>query len=105
MPYSLVTESWQVQIRSLEEFWDSELPRFGEKGAKGWAHYVAEDEEVEMDYLLQQVGLPSKAPNVDETLKSFANNEVDRYMYIRWAKTEKELNTRCWFPIRTTGNE
>ncbi|KAG0277084.1 hypothetical protein BGZ95_006543 [Linnemannia exigua] len=102
MPSSLLSESWQVQIRSLEEFWDSELPRFGEKGAKGWAHYVTEDDEVEMEYLLQQVGLPSKAPNVDEMLKSFANNEVDRYVYTQWAKTEKELNTRCWFPIRTT---
>ncbi|KAF9084160.1 hypothetical protein BGX23_010773 [Mortierella sp. AD031] len=102
MPSSLVSESWQVQIRSLEEFWDSELPRFGEKGAKGWAHYVTEDDEVEMEYLLQQVGLPSKAPNIDEMLKSFADNEVDRYMYTRWAKTEKELNARFWFPIRTT---
>ncbi|KAF9285695.1 hypothetical protein BGZ88_009449 [Linnemannia elongata] len=102
MPSSLLSESWQVQIRSLEEFWDSELPRFGEKGAKGWAHYVTEDEEVEMEYLLQQTGLPSKAPNVDEMLKSFADNEVDRYVYTQWAKTEKELNARCWFPIRTT---
>ncbi|KAK3844755.1 MAG: NRDE-2, necessary for RNA interference-domain-containing protein [Linnemannia gamsii] len=102
MPSSLLSESWQIQIRSLEEFWDSELPRFGEKGAKGWAHYVTEDDEVEMEYLLQQVGLPSKASNIDEMLKSFANNEVDRYVYTQWAKTEKELNTRCWFPIRTT---
>ncbi|KAF9140954.1 hypothetical protein BGX30_005692 [Mortierella sp. GBA39] len=102
MPSSLLSESWLVQIRSLEEFWDSELPRFGEKGAKGWAHYVTEDDEVEMEYLLQQTGLPSNAPSVDEMLKSFANNEVDRYVYTQWAKTEKELNTRCWFPIRTT---
>ncbi|KAF8946659.1 hypothetical protein BGZ47_011731 [Haplosporangium gracile] len=102
IPSSLLSESWQVQIRSLEEFWDSELPRFGEKGAKGWAHYVTEDDEVEMEYLLQQTGLPSKAPNVDEMLKSFADNEVNRHVYTQWAKTEKELNTRCWFPIRTT---
>ncbi|KAF9128452.1 hypothetical protein BGW39_005046 [Mortierella sp. 14UC] len=102
IPSSLLSEPWQVQIRSLEEFWDSELPRFGEKGAKGWAHYVTEDDEVDMEYLLQQVGLPSKAPNVDEMLKSFADNEVDRYVYTQWAKTEKELNSRCWFPIRTT---
>ncbi|KAG0287406.1 hypothetical protein BGZ96_008662 [Linnemannia gamsii] len=102
MPSILLSESWQVQIRSLEEFWDSELPRFGEKAAKGWAHYVTEDDEVEMEYLLQQTGLPSKASNFDEMLKSFADNEVDRYVYTQWAKTEKELNTRCWFPIRTT---
>ncbi|KAF9932655.1 hypothetical protein FBU30_007652 [Linnemannia zychae] len=102
MPPSLLSESWKVQIRSLEEFWDSELPRFGEKGAKGWAHYVTEDDEVEMEYLLQLTGLSSKSQNVEEMLKSFADNDVDRYLYTQWAKTEKDLNARCWFPIRTT---
>ncbi|KAF9914211.1 hypothetical protein BX616_008751 [Lobosporangium transversale] len=102
MPPSLATESWRVQIRSLEEFWDSELPRFGEKDAKGWNHYVTEEDEVAVEGLLESVKLPSLNAPTDELIKAFADNNVDRYHYTRWASLERELSTLCWFPIRTT---
>jgi len=103
MPRSLLSEAWEIQIGSLGEFWDSELPRFGEKDAKGWSHYVTEDDEVVMDSQLEHIKLPPRdAPN-DELLKAFADNDMDRYQYGRWAKLEKELNRACWFPVRTTG--
>ncbi|KAF9962992.1 hypothetical protein BGZ70_007734 [Mortierella alpina] len=102
MPKSLLSEAWEIQIGSLGEFWDSELPRFGEKDAKGWSHYVTEDDEVAMESQLEHIKLPPRdAPN-DELLKAFADNDMDRYQYIRWAKLEKELNRACWFPVRTT---
>ncbi|KAG0208757.1 hypothetical protein BGX28_000378 [Mortierella sp. GBA30] len=102
MPSSLVSESWRVQIGSLGEFWDSELPRFGEKDAKGWSHYVTEEDEVTMESQLERTKLPAPdAPN-EELLKAFADDDMDRYQYSRWAKLEKDLNNLCWFPIRTT---
>ncbi|KAF9984571.1 hypothetical protein BGZ75_003870 [Mortierella antarctica] len=102
MPRSLLPEAWEIQVGSLGEFWDSELPRFGEKDAKGWSHYVTEEDEVAMESQLENIQLPPRdAPN-DELLKAFADNDVDRYQYGRWAKLEKELNRACWFPIRTT---
>ncbi|KAG0322542.1 hypothetical protein BGZ99_003258 [Dissophora globulifera] len=102
MPPSLEKESWEIQIGSLEEYWDSELPRFGEKDAKGWTHYVTEEDEVAMESQLEQTKLPSKEAPDMEFLRAFADNEVERYQYTRWAKFEKELDTLCWFPIRTT---
>ncbi|CAO3567664.1 unnamed protein product [Mortierella alpina] len=102
MPRSLLSEAWEIQTGSLGEFWDSELPRFGEKDAKGWSHYVTEDDEVVMESQLEHIKLPPRdAPN-DELLKAFADNDMDRYQHGRWAKLEKELNRACWFPVRTT---
>ncbi|KAG0356101.1 hypothetical protein BGZ54_000844 [Gamsiella multidivaricata] len=102
MPPSLTTESWEIQIGSLEEYWDSELPRFGEKDAKGWTHYVSEEDEVTMENQLDQTTLPKQDDLDEELLKAFADNDVDRYQYSRWATLEKDLNRLCWFPIRTT---
>ncbi|KAI1319785.1 hypothetical protein EDD11_003170 [Mortierella claussenii] len=102
MPPSLKTEPWKIQIGSLEEYWDSELPRFGEKDAKGWNHYVTEEEEVTMENQLDSVKLPSSSAPTNELIKAFADNDVDRYHYTRWAKLEKEISSLCWFPIRTT---
>jgi len=104
IPSSLTLEPWEIQIGSLEEYWDSELPRFGEKDAKGWTHYVTEEDEVAMENQMDQTKLPSQDAVDDALLKAFADNNVERYQYSRWAAQEKELNTACWFPIRTTGN-
>ncbi|KAF9438864.1 hypothetical protein BGZ76_003889 [Entomortierella beljakovae] len=102
MPPSLTTESLEIQIGSLEEYWDSELPRFGEKDAKGWNHYVTEEDEVAMENLLETAKLPSLDAPTGELIKAFAENNVERYNYSRWANMEKILDTICWFPIRTT---
>lgn len=104
IPSSLISEPWNIQIGSLEEYWDSELPRFGEKDAKGWTHYVTEEDEVAMENQMDQTKLPSRDAVDEELLKAFAVNDVERYQYSRWATLEKELDTACWFPIRTTGN-
>ncbi|KAG0052575.1 hypothetical protein BGZ83_002400 [Gryganskiella cystojenkinii] len=101
MPAGLENEPWYIQVGSLEEYWDSELPRFGEKDAKGWSHYVTEEEEVSMENLLEKVRLPGKDAPSDELMRAFADDDMDRYQYGRWAKIEKELNAMCWFPVRT----
>ncbi|KAF9182967.1 hypothetical protein BGZ51_004338 [Haplosporangium sp. Z 767] len=102
IPSSLASEPWHIQIGSLEEFWDSELPRFGEKDAKGWSHYVTVEDEVEMVNQFDTLTLPSMTAPHEELLEALAENNMDRYLYGRWAKIEKELNATCWFPIRTT---
>ncbi|KAF9584551.1 hypothetical protein BGW38_006059 [Lunasporangiospora selenospora] len=102
MPPSLMSEPWQVQIGSLEEYWDSELPRFGEKGAKGWAHYVTEEDEVAIENLLETTTLPAPRDEDDERLSALVGEDVDRYHFERWAHVEKELSSICWFPVRTT---
>ncbi|KAF9207642.1 hypothetical protein BGZ49_010829 [Haplosporangium sp. Z 27] len=102
MPLSLTSEPWEIQIGSLEEYWDSELPRFGEKDAKGWNHYVTEEDEVAVENLLDITKLPSMNAPTEELIKAFADNDVERYHYTRWATLEKTFNNICWFPIRTT---
>ncbi|GJJ73478.1 hypothetical protein EMPS_05836 [Entomortierella parvispora] len=102
MPAGLESEPWFIQIGSLEEYWDSELPRFGEKDAKGWSHYVTEEDEVNMENLLEKAKLPEKDAPSDELVRALAEDDMDRYQYGRWAKLEKGLNASCWFPIRTT---
>ena len=41
MPQTLYGLPLDTLLDSLEEFWESEVPRVGEEGAKGWAEWVS----------------------------------------------------------------
>ncbi|KAH7912572.1 NRDE-2, necessary for RNA interference-domain-containing protein [Hygrophoropsis aurantiaca] len=41
VPQSLYGLPLENQLESLEEFWESEVPRIGEPGAKGWASWLS----------------------------------------------------------------
>ncbi|KAL1304561.1 hypothetical protein AAFC00_003537 [Neodothiora populina] len=41
-PRALSLEDTKPALESFEEFWESEVPRFGEDGAQGWCNYSTE---------------------------------------------------------------
>ncbi|KAL6885075.1 NRDE-2, necessary for RNA interference domain-containing protein, partial [Trichoderma longibrachiatum] len=43
----LATENEQSALENFEEFWESEVPRIGDAGAKGWRHYVESGGDVD----------------------------------------------------------
>ncbi|KAG0224175.1 hypothetical protein BGW42_005299 [Actinomortierella wolfii] len=102
-PEGLHKEPLPIQMASMEEYWDSELPRFSESGAKGWAYYVAQEEEVEMNDMMSSIQLTQDTQQEDaEMIEAIANKDVDRQRYRQWARREQEWGRKYWFPIRTT---
>ncbi|KAF9159142.1 hypothetical protein DFQ26_006871 [Actinomortierella ambigua] len=102
-PDGLEAEPLPIQMASMEEFWDSELPRFSEMGAKGWAHYVSQEEEVEMNDTVGFIQLKNDAEREGaEMIEAIANKDVDRQRYRLWARREQDWSRKCWFPVRTT---
>lgn len=84
MPPELSTASFRIVLDELEEFWDSEVPRFGEEGAKGWKlWYSSKSGQVPP----ATVPLPSSRPDLDP--------------YRDWARQEALLDSLILLPSRT----
>lgn len=73
-----------TQLAKLQEFWDTELPRCGEPGAQGWAHWVSS-------------GCPQVASNSDKSQRSDIAGLEDSDPYSLWAQRERQGRT---FPNR-----
>ncbi|GAA5826903.1 hypothetical protein JCM11251_002152 [Rhodosporidiobolus azoricus] len=82
--------AWQDRLLSeFESFWDSEAPRIGEKGAKGWA-ITGEDD------------LPPEPPAADDTdVEPVLPQEVGARPHEKWAARER-LSSLNSLPARTT---
>ncbi|KAF9411003.1 hypothetical protein BGZ94_001464 [Podila epigama] len=103
MPEQLKNASLSSKIGTLAQFWESELPRFGEKSAMGWAHYMTEEGEVvPTDELLNSLRQSLEAETMDDLFKSFDEGDEQRSLLNQWAKTEKKINAAGWFPMRVT---
>ncbi|KAF9024678.1 hypothetical protein BGZ52_010549 [Haplosporangium bisporale] len=102
IPADLVDEPFDTRLGELEDYWDKEQPRFGEKDAKGWTHYFTAKEVADVEYLLDTVTLPVKDDPMDDLFRPFVEADKDRFEFGRWARMEKEVNAACWFPIRTS---
>ncbi|BFZ62077.1 hypothetical protein YB2330_003156 [Saitoella coloradoensis] len=72
-------------LGDFEEFWDSEVPRFGEQGAKGWRNFNDSSEE--------SLSLPDTGPPYAPEMHNIADD---------WSRHEAERAARCAFPARTT---
>lgn len=83
--YGLPTSSI---LDALEEFWESEVSRFGEPGAKGWAQWVSLGKKGETPALV------SKQPSSD-----------DSDPYRRWARTELHTDRASHIPSRATEDD
>ncbi|KAI4150849.1 MAG: hypothetical protein LQ340_003860 [Diploschistes diacapsis] len=78
--------SIEMVKKSLEEFWDAEVPRIGEPGALGWATYsLHQQEALELE--------PSQQGSI-ETTSNLEN----------WEETEARQSMQCVMPARTTDN-
>ncbi|KAK4197437.1 NRDE-2, necessary for RNA interference-domain-containing protein [Triangularia verruculosa] len=73
----------------FEEFWESEVSRFGEEGAKGWAHFVASGG----DELPPDPKFDGRDGNVD------VGDYKDPYQL--WVATEKKRAEQSRMPART----
>lgn len=88
VPQSLVGQSPEVLLDSLEEFWESENPRFGEFEAKGWGNWVASGSP---EYLSTPLPSSSLAPSL-----SLSNP------FQSWASEESDSDQRLTMPTRST---
>jgi len=87
VPQFPVGQSLEARLDSLEEFWESEHPRFGESGAKGWGNWVASDNPEYVGAPLESSSLvPS--PSVSDPFQ-------------RWAAEEGDSDLRLTMPTRS----
>ncbi|KAJ3012516.1 hypothetical protein HKX48_006248 [Thoreauomyces humboldtii] len=78
-PPAFTTQSYEQRMGMFEGFWDSELPRFGEEGALGWASSLMQDPS-SMDFSCLPEGDftignadPISAFHREETIREFHN--------------------------------
>lgn len=84
IPPELSTAPFHVLLDELEAFWDSEVPRLGEEGAKGWKLWYS-SKTVQIPPA--SVPLPSSRPDLDP--------------YRDWARQEALLDSLILLPSRT----
>ncbi|RMZ68625.1 hypothetical protein GMOD_00008351 [Pyrenophora seminiperda CCB06] len=50
LEFHLMRPEGDASMEAFESFWDSEVPRIGEPGAKGWNHYSPSDDATPADF-------------------------------------------------------
>lgn len=88
-PPSILGAAFESQLPSLEEFWDSEVPRVGEAHARGWAASMSD----------ASPDLPS-APAPDPTVARQTSEASDPYQ--RWYEDERRRDAQGHRPLRTS---
>lgn len=73
-------------ISSFRDFWESEVPRIGEDGAKGWCHFTDAEDMADLPEAKSEV-----APAVPET----------KDVYKAWASVEMQRARSAALPART----
>ncbi|KAF9229150.1 hypothetical protein BS17DRAFT_771093 [Gyrodon lividus] len=86
VPQSLYGLPVETQLESLEEFWDSEIPRVGESDAKGWSAWVSS-------------GRPEAAPANATIYVDTDTTSTDPF--IRWHNDETHADRLYWIPVRS----
>lgn len=73
-------------MSSFRDFWESEVPRIGEDGAKGWRHFTEAEEMADLP----------------ETKTEATPSEPDtKDVYKAWAAVEKQRSHNATLPART----
>ncbi|KAG1757705.1 NRDE-2, necessary for RNA interference-domain-containing protein [Suillus lakei] len=88
VPQSLYGLPLESQLESLEEFWESEVPRAGEPGAKGWGDWIS-------------CGRPD---NSGSPLKSVPQMDVynqSKDPYVQWYYDESRADRTSRVPARS----
>ncbi|KAG2369454.1 NRDE-2, necessary for RNA interference-domain-containing protein [Suillus spraguei] len=88
VPQSLYGLPLESQVESLEEFWESEVPRAGEPGAKGWGNWISSGRP-------DNSGSPLKAvPQMDVDIQS-------KDPYVQWHYEESHADRTSRVPARS----
>ncbi|KIK82299.1 hypothetical protein PAXRUDRAFT_832295 [Paxillus rubicundulus Ve08.2h10] len=86
VPQSLYGLPVETQLESLEEFWDSEVPRVGESDARGWSAWVSS-------------GRPEAIPTSGTAHMDTDTTSIDHF--IRWHNDETRADRLSWIPTRS----
>lgn len=88
MPQSLLGQSPEALLDSLEEFWESEHSRFGEAEAKGWGNWLAGNSENASKPFPSSSLVPSVS--VSDPFQSWATEESDSDLRLTIPKRSTE---------------
>ncbi|KAF9244578.1 NRDE-2, necessary for RNA interference-domain-containing protein [Melanogaster broomeanus] len=86
VPQSLYGLPVEMQLESLEEFWDSEVPRVGEPDSKGWSGWMSS-------------GRPEANPTNTTAYMGIDTTSTDPF--IRWYNDETRADSLSWIPARS----
>lgn len=90
VPDSLKSSSLSEILDSLEAFWDSEMPRIGEIGARGWSSSASQPLDV----------IPTESDFVPASSSTYLQYGRDADGYQRWAAAEDRIDASEWLPQR-----
>lgn len=91
IPPSLNHHPFETQLNALEEFWDSEWPRVGELGAKGWAAWEAS-------------GRPEYEPPSSTSSRKLPETRMSD-PFQKWATMESVADRTFRLPTRSTDED
>ncbi|KAF9527838.1 NRDE-2, necessary for RNA interference-domain-containing protein [Crepidotus variabilis] len=86
-PPNILDASFQTKLDSLEEFWDSEVPRTGEENALGWSFWASTQPNNDLQTAPPTSLLPTAPPDLDP--------------YRQWAAQEIIFDTKATMPSRS----
>ncbi len=91
-PLAISQLPFEEQMSNLEEYWDLEAPRIGERGSTGWAEWYIAGKPERMPR--RALASTSSTPLVDSA------SLLDPYQ--RWAQTEMQADEQMRPPLRST---
>ncbi|KAG8953813.1 hypothetical protein FRC04_001443 [Tulasnella sp. 424] len=90
-PSALSNSSFSSRLGALEEFWDSEVPRIGEPGARGWCNQPTSD----------SVARPSATAVVHSAMP--VDEEAEPF--VEWGSKELRASQSRILPLRTSDED
>ncbi|KAG9037742.1 hypothetical protein FS837_001394 [Tulasnella sp. UAMH 9824] len=90
-PPSLSNSSFASKLDVLEEFWDSEVPRIGETGARGWCDHSTSDS--------------TAPPPQTAVVPSSTMEEEDAEPFVQWGSKELRASQSRILPRHTTDED
>ncbi|KAI8825246.1 NRDE-2, necessary for RNA interference-domain-containing protein [Fimicolochytrium jonesii] len=89
-PPAFRTQTYEQRLGMFESFWESEVPRFGEDGAEGWAANIL------------KTGKPADAPAPPSPPPEMDDEEDE---YARFLYEETQQDYRNWLPLREAADD
>ncbi|KAG8969019.1 hypothetical protein FRC03_004986 [Tulasnella sp. 419] len=88
-PAEYKSKTFSQNLESLEEFWESECPRFGEVGANGWCNFNPSTSDA-------QPATSAKSPMQEEPRLDHEDS------YVKWAAAESFRDRTGRYPLRSS---
>jgi hypothetical protein len=93
----ILVPTWDAQIRSFEDFWESEVPRFGEEGAQGWNVWFnnQDSESYEPTEKQQYPYYDTQGDDIDEDVEEEETEDLidivnEKSIFVNWLKEEEK---------------